>query len=399
MVQKRTKVLFVDDDTKLLALLRQLMSNYSGDAWEIFTASDAVSALAIVQEQDIQLVVIDLHMPTISGLQFLKLLQRKFPGLLKVILTADSSDQERGACLDAGAELYLQKPQAAGGWRSIFAALAELLKFQPKDTDTQRVLRAVGVREVLQMECLARNSSVIEVTGDEAIGRLYIKTGQVVHAEAGELKGEEAAFHLLTLSTAETHLRPFTAPENRTINVSWQALLAEAPRWKAAQKAKQPATPSQAGPPPELPEKPSVPASQSVPLEAAPAAPIPTASVEEKTGDAGAAAQPPPLDQLAGPVAAQLEELQPGLRPQIEEMVVCTLRGEVLYSWQCPQVDARINFLEFMSQKARQIAHGLALGKLQHIETRGGLSRTVTRLAEGRAVFVRTTQVPSQTKE
>src|SRR5260221_11290606 len=73
--QKQVKVLFVDDDTQLLGLLRQLMFNFSREAWEIYTAPDAVSALSIIQSQNIRLLVIDLHMPAIDGLDFLKLLE------------------------------------------------------------------------------------------------------------------------------------------------------------------------------------------------------------------------------------------------------------------------------------------------------------------------------------
>jgi len=369
MAEKWTKILFVDDDTQLLGLLRQVISNYSNDAWEIYTAPDAVDALSILQEQGIQLLVIDLHMPTVSGLQFLKLLQRRFPDLLKVILTADASDQERGACLEAGAELYLQKPQVEGGWRSIYAALAELVKFQPRGAGSQRVLRAVGMQDVLQMECLAGKSSVLEVFSGPTGGKIFIEDGKVVHAVTGELRGEEAAFHLLALTGAESRLHPFTPPDAQTIDTSWQALLTEAARWKAEQRRKEPQAPDQ-------------------PAKATAAQLL--GETEVRTG-APAEGQKPPKTGLTP--APGLAESQPELRPKIEEILICSPAGEVVYEWQCAQAESRINFLEFLSQKARQIGHGLPLGHLERVETRGADGRTVTRIGPERAVFVRARHV------
>ena len=46
MAKKRTKVLFVDDDESLLAVIRQLMGGYAADAWEIYTAQDTARAVA-----------------------------------------------------------------------------------------------------------------------------------------------------------------------------------------------------------------------------------------------------------------------------------------------------------------------------------------------------------------
>lgn len=377
MTEKQAKVLFVDDDTALLGLLRQVMADYSGDAWEIYTAPDAAAALSILQEHGIQLLVTDLHMPMITGFQFLKLLQRVFPSLLKVILTADTSDQERGACLEAGAELYLQKPQATGGWKNIYAILDAMVKYRPEDAVTQRVLRQVGVEDVVQMECLARNSSVVEVFGGATKGKIFIQDGQVVHAVAGELQGEEAADCLLALSPAESRLRPFTSPEANTIRNSWQSLLARAASQKAELNKKEPEAPDQAAKEAvaELLGKEEV--SRAVPTEAG-------------------------AEPAARPVIAAEQAPAPGVdswaevRPQIEEILICSLTGEVLYAWQCAQAEARINFLEFLSQKARQIGHGLSLGELGRVETRCATGRTVTRIGTDRAVFVRSSQVPEQ---
>ena len=373
MTDKWTKVLFVDDDTALLELLRQVMANYSNDTWEIYTATDAVDALAILQEQSIRLLVIDLHMPVVSGLQFLKMLQRKYPDLLKVILTADASDTERGACLEAGADLYLQKPQVEGGWRSIYAALAELVKFQPRGVTSQRVLRNVSAQDMLQMECLAGNSSVLEISSGELTGKIFVEKGAVVHAVAGELEGEEAAIKLLALSQSESRLRPYSRPEKQTVSSAWQALLAAAARRKAEYTPKKISLTA---------EQPALQTATQLLAEHGQAEPASAKPVKERKTKKLAAAQP--------------AEPQMQLQPKIEEILICSVAGEVLYEWQCKDHEARINLLEFVSQKARQITSGLQLGALERFETRGQNMRTITKLAPDRAVFVRASYLPAK---
>jgi CheY-like chemotaxis protein len=148
MPQKRKKILFVDDDVSLLEVIQQLMGHFAGGLWEILTAPDVSKALGIIQEQQIDLLVIDVHMPLVDGVQFLGLLQRKYPNLLKVVLTGDATEHYRATCLSSGAELFLEKPRDEGGWRSVYATLNELTRFQPEE-GFRGVLRRVGLQDVL----------------------------------------------------------------------------------------------------------------------------------------------------------------------------------------------------------------------------------------------------------
>src|SRR6266498_1733973 len=229
MPQKRKKILFVDDDVSLLELLRQVMGEFAKGTWEIFTAPGVSQALGILQEQRIDLLVLDIHMPVVDGLQFLNLLQRKYPNLLKVVLTGDATEQYRATCLSSGAELFLEKPRDPGGWHSIYATLHELVKFQPEE-GFRGVLRRVGLQDVLQMECLARSSSVMEVSNTETQGNIFVREGQIIHAQAGDLTGEEAFNRLMSLTGGQFHLKPFVEPPTTTISGSWEFLLMEAAR-------------------------------------------------------------------------------------------------------------------------------------------------------------------------
>jgi CheY-like chemotaxis protein len=374
MSKPRTKVLFVDDDQQLLETIRQLMGAYAGEEWNIYTAQDTARGLALLREEKIDLLVLDVHMPVVDGLQFLKLLQRKFPDLLKVVLTGDATGAYRAACLNNGAELFLEKPRAADGWQSVFATLHELTKFQPEEEQGFRgVLRRVGLQDVLQMECLARNSSLLEVSTGDTMGRIYILDGQIVHTQVGDHTGEEAFYRLLSLGSGEFSLRPFEEPRERSIDGSWEFLLMEAARKRdeLSEQAEKPEEPVEA-------------------LEAA-------ASTDEefiRVHDSSAHAM-----QANDLVEAPQAEAEPDgglLQPRIDEMLVCSPQGDVLYEWQCHNTNARISFLEFLSQKTRQLGQGLPLGQFDRLEIENGAARVVTQLQADHSIFMRSSRVTGE---
>jgi hypothetical protein len=86
-------------------------------------------------------------------------------------------------------------------------------------------------------------------------------------------------------------------------------------------------------------------------------------------------------------------------RPQVDELLVCSLQGEVLHEWQCMNTNGRVGFLEFLSQKARQLAQGLPLGEFDRLEVNGEITRVVAQIQPDRALFVRTSRVAAESAE
>src|SRR5258706_12788880 len=163
MSQKRLKILFLDDETDFLEMAQSVMQSFAGESWEIYTATNAGAALATIQEKQIDLVVVDVHMPVVDGMQFLTLLNRKHPNVIKVVLSGGAAERERATCLSLGAELVLDKAQTRTSWQGVFNTLNELARLQPED-GFRGVLRRVSLQDVLQMECLSRSSAVLEIS-------------------------------------------------------------------------------------------------------------------------------------------------------------------------------------------------------------------------------------------
>ncbi|CDQ45900.1 MAG: response regulator transcription factor [Mycolicibacterium neoaurum] len=104
---KPIQVLVVDDEP-VLAELVSMALRYEG--WDIATAGDGAAALALARENPPDVVVLDVMLPDMSGLDVLRSLRERQPGLPLLLLTAKDSVEDRIAGLTAGGDDYVTKP-------------------------------------------------------------------------------------------------------------------------------------------------------------------------------------------------------------------------------------------------------------------------------------------------
>ncbi|MDT5099795.1 MAG: two-component system, OmpR family, response regulator [Mycobacterium sp.] len=104
---KPINVLVVDDEP-VLAELVSMALRYEG--WEIATASDGATAIALAKDNPPDVVVLDVMLPDMSGLEVLRKLRERIPRLPLLLLTAKDSVEDRIAGLTAGGDDYVTKP-------------------------------------------------------------------------------------------------------------------------------------------------------------------------------------------------------------------------------------------------------------------------------------------------
>ncbi len=226
---KKSHVLFVDDDEQFLATFSELCLVFSEKSWEIYSAPTADRALSLLQKFSIDLVVLDITMPMVDGVQLLGIISQRHPDVKVAILTGTGTEANRAHCLSRGAELFIEKPVAREGFKVVFNMLNELVAWTHRE-GFSGTIRQVGLQEVIQMECLGRHSSVLEVRNLKTHGMIYIESGAIVHATTGAITGEKALQRLLGLSGGQFKLQAFTPPPERTMHGSWEFLLMEAAR-------------------------------------------------------------------------------------------------------------------------------------------------------------------------
>jgi len=100
------KILVVDDEELLVKGIR---FNLENDGYEVITGSDGQQAIDLTREQKPDLVVLDLMMPNVDGLQACQEI-RSFSDVPVIMLTAKSEDMDKLMGFEQGADDYMTKP-------------------------------------------------------------------------------------------------------------------------------------------------------------------------------------------------------------------------------------------------------------------------------------------------
>ncbi|HWH69497.1 MAG TPA: DUF4388 domain-containing protein [Candidatus Sulfotelmatobacter sp.] len=228
------------------------------------------------------------------------------------------------------------------------AALAEPAPAQA-EVGFRGVLRKVGLQDVVQLECLNGKSSILEVANADVQGRIFIEKGEIVHAVANHLAGEEALYQLLALPGGEFSLRTFELPPARTVNGPWVELLMEAARVRdeVAGPAAAPAA--------------SAPRSLNSQPRPGPEGPLNSPSVPSSAGAGEALA-----------MAALLQD-----HPQVKEILVCSSEGQPLHQSKCQNLTGRKEVCSALARTAKAVSERLPVGELKQLEIVDDQSRTI----------------------
>lgn len=106
MMGEPKRVLVVDDESQITRVLRQSLTAHR---YDVRTAADGVSALDTFHDWHPDLVITDLQMPEMDGIEFCRAI-RKESQLPIIVLSVRGEERTKVAALDAGADDYVTKP-------------------------------------------------------------------------------------------------------------------------------------------------------------------------------------------------------------------------------------------------------------------------------------------------
>ena len=224
LMDTRLKILLVDDDPDLVELYHDVLSQLPSKP-EIRTANSGQRALAMLESETFRLMICDLKMPKVDGLQVLSIVRRKYPQLRTVALTSVVDEQFRSRAYALGVDLFWNKP---GNEREIqmFLECVESLLVQETDSGFRGV-QSKSMVDLIQLECLSQNSLVLRIINGSLTAKIWILDGEVVDAEVDDLSGEPAFQRILSWRGGAFDTLPAEPSRPRTILKSYNALLLE----------------------------------------------------------------------------------------------------------------------------------------------------------------------------
>ena len=104
---KTKKVLIIDDDQQILDILKKFVKL---NDCSVDVESTAEKGLAMVRTGEFDIVILDIMLPDLDGIEVLKRIQRISPNLPVIMITGGNDDERAKECLKSGAADFIAKP-------------------------------------------------------------------------------------------------------------------------------------------------------------------------------------------------------------------------------------------------------------------------------------------------
>jgi CheY-like chemotaxis protein len=222
--EPRHKILLVDDDPDLLESYQEILSRLPSRP-DVRVASSGPRAIAMLEDEPFRLLISDLKMPKMDGLQVLSIVRCKFPELRTVVLTCVSDEQFRSRVYALGVDLYWQKPGSEDEIKLFCNTIESLI-----DRDTTSGFRGVQSKslvDIIQLECISHSSSVLRVINGPLNGKIWINDGELCDAQTDHATGEEAFQKILSWRTGSFEFLAAEPNHSRVIQKPYNVLLLE----------------------------------------------------------------------------------------------------------------------------------------------------------------------------
>lgn len=218
------KILVLDDDADWLELCREIFSHLPSGP-DVRTTTASSRALAMLESEPFRLLICDLKMPRMDGLQVLSIVRRRFPQLRTVVLSGLEDEEFRSRAYALGVDLFWLKPDMQRNSKMFVECLESLLG---RDEDGGfRGVQSKSLLDLIQMESLSRNSTVLRITRGPLVAKLWLQDGELIDAEAEGARGEVAFRRILAWKSGNFENLPPELGRPRAITKPLNALLLE----------------------------------------------------------------------------------------------------------------------------------------------------------------------------
>jgi len=178
----RATILVVDDEEGNLLAMKKILEQ---EAYQVVTARQAASALALFRRQAFDLVLTDLRMPGVSGLELLRSIAKENPSVPVVMLTAYGTVSDAVEAMKHGAVDFLSKPLRR---ETILKCVQDTLARRGASQDQRARLQFLGncpsitqIKKTIRM--LARTNASVLIEGESGTGKEIV--AKTIHSESG----------------------------------------------------------------------------------------------------------------------------------------------------------------------------------------------------------------------
>ena len=188
---KRVKILVVDDE----AIIRESLRDWLADAgYEVFTAENGSKALELIEKEKLGIVIADLVMPGMDGIELMKKAKEIQPSIEVIIITAYASIPTAIAAMKEGAYDYIEKPFCPERAELLIQKLAEHRKIVEENLSLRQrleerhhfesiITKSSKMQRVIELiKVVAKSNATVLITGESGTGKELV--ARAVHSHS-----------------------------------------------------------------------------------------------------------------------------------------------------------------------------------------------------------------------
>jgi len=188
------RVLLVDDDVDVVACIKDFLEEVPG-AFEVITAHSGDEAFLRLVGFKPDVIVLDVDLPDISGIEILNPIQDIHPNAHIVMLTGCATSEQRETALRQGAVRFLEKPLELLGFRRLLQELGT----KSRTREASGLEGGMDILDLVQMMFLCQKSAAVRFTFGRRRATLRFERGELVYVDDGSLTGEKAFYNMVLL--------------------------------------------------------------------------------------------------------------------------------------------------------------------------------------------------------
>ncbi len=178
-------VLIVEDEKIHRDLLRQTLEE---EGYQVFTAASAEKALPIIAEKEVDVAILDVRLPGMTGLELLKHIKERSPETEVLIITAFGEIENAISAIKAGAFHYLVKPYEPEVLLNLVKKCGELVRLKKPSSRGPLVYASRAMKDLLRKaEIFARSEALVLILGESGVGKELL--ARFIHEKSGK-KGD-----------------------------------------------------------------------------------------------------------------------------------------------------------------------------------------------------------------
>jgi two-component system nitrogen regulation response regulator NtrX len=183
------KILVVDDEMNITKTIKEVLEDYG---FSVITLNEGSNTLGILNVEDVDLVLLDLLMPSVNGIEILKEIRKQFPMLPVVMISGHGTISSTVECIKLGAFDFIEKPISID---KLVSTVKNALKFRELEfekssywSEYKLVGESEHTRNVLELiDKIADSDASVLITGENGVGKEVV--ARLIHLKSSR-RGE-----------------------------------------------------------------------------------------------------------------------------------------------------------------------------------------------------------------